>query len=75
MKHIITSVNSDYENKTIRKFVDTQLLARDARALRNYIFDIQPNVDLSFDYEDRKGNISKVDIPIGLKFFWPDAGV
>ena len=75
MKHIITSVNSDYENKTIRKFVDTQLLARDARALRNHIFDIQPNVDLSFDYEDRKGNISKVDIPIGLKFFWPDAGV
>ena len=75
MKHIITSINSDYENKTIREFVDTQLLARDARALRNYIFDIQPNVDLSFDYEDRKGNISKVDIPIGLKFFWPDAGV
>ena len=75
MKHIITSINSDYENKTIREFVDTQLLARDARALRNYIFDIQPNVDLSFDYEDRRGDIHKVDIPIGLKFFWPDAGV
>ena len=75
MKYIITSVNNDYENKTIRNFVDTQLLAIDSRALRNHLFDIQPNVDLSFDYEDGKGNITKVDIPIGLKFFWPDAGV
>ena len=75
MKYIITSINGDFENKTIRNFVDNQLLAIDARALRNYLFDIQPNVDLSFDYEDRKGNINKVDIPIGLKFFWPDAGV
>ena len=75
MKHIITSINGDFEKKTIRNFVDTQLLARDSRALRNHIFDIQPNVDLSFDYEDRKGDIHKVDIPIGLKFFWPDAGI
>ena len=75
MKYIITSVNGDFENKNVRKFVDTQLLAIDSRALRNHLFDIQPNVDLSFDYEDRKGNINKVDIPIGLKFFWPDAGV
>ena len=75
MKHIITSVNGDYENKTIREFVDNTLLAIDSRALRNYIFEIQPNVDLTFDYENRKGDIERIDIPIGLKFFWPDASV
>ena len=75
MKYIITSVNRDTSNKIIREFVDTQLLAIDSRALRNHITNIQPNVDLSFDYEDKKGDISKINIPIGLRFFWPDAGV
>ena len=72
MKHIITSINGDSSSKTIRDFVDTKLLARDARELRNYIKTIQPDVDLTFDHEDRRGNFTKVTIPIGLKFFWPD---
>ena len=75
MKHIITSVNGDYEQKTIREFVDNQFLARDARELRTYIEKIQPNVDLSYDYEDQRGNITKIDIPVGIKFFWPDASI
>tara|TARA_Y100000592_G_scaffold87476_1_gene142089 strand:+ start:8515 stop:9267 length:753 start_codon:yes stop_codon:yes gene_type:complete len=72
MKHIITSINGDYENKTIRKYVDTQLLAKDARALRNYITEINPDVDLSFEYEENNGDFKKISIPIGLQFFWPD---
>ena len=72
MKYIITSIDGDYEVKTTRKYVDTQLLARDARALRNYILDIQPDVDLSFDFEEKNGDFKKVSIPIGISFFWPD---
>jgi len=75
MKYIITSVDGDYEQKTIREFVDNQFLARDARELRNYIEKIQPSVDLSYDYEDQRGNITKIDIPVGIKFFWPDASI
>jgi len=75
MKYLLTSVNGDSEKKTIREFVDTQLLARDSRALRNYALDIQPDVDLTFEYEDNKGNTSRVNIPIDVNFFWPDAGV
>ena len=75
MKYIITSVNSDYEQKAIREFVDNQFLAIDARELRTYIEKIQPNVDLSYDYEDQRGNITKIDIPVGIKFFWPDASI
>ncbi len=72
MKYIITSINGDSEKSTIREFVDTQLLARDSRALRNYIVEIQPDVDLYFDYEDKNGDFIKVPIPVNLNFFWPD---
>jgi len=75
LKHVILSINGDYENKTVREFVDTQLLARDARELRNYIEKIQPNVNLHHEYEDNRGNIIKKDIPVGVNFFWPDATV
>ena len=75
MKHVITSVNGDYESKTIREFVDNELLARDARDLRNYINEIQPDVDLSFDYEDVRGNMKSIPIPINVNFFWPDAAI
>ena len=50
---------------------DYATLARDARALRNHITDIQPDVDLSFDFEERNGDFKKVSIPIGINFFWP----
>ena len=75
MKYIITSVDSDHEQKTIREFVDLKFLARDARELRKYIEKIQPSVDLSYDYEDQRGNVKKIDIPVGINFFWPDASV
>tara|TARA_R110002050_G_scaffold258447_1_gene397810 strand:+ start:233 stop:982 length:750 start_codon:yes stop_codon:yes gene_type:complete len=75
MKYVITSINGDREKKTIREYVDNQLLAMDSRALRNYISDFQPNVDLQFDYEDNNGDFTRVDIPIGLNFFWPDAAI
>jgi hypothetical protein len=72
MKHVITSVNGDRENKNIRTFVDEQLLARDARSLRKYIKEIQPDIDLSFDYEEKNGDFKKITIPISVDFFWPD---
>ena len=75
MKYVITSIEGDYEQKTIREFVDTQFLARDARELRNYIKKIQPSVDLSYDYEDQSGNVTTIDIPVGISFFWPDATI
>jgi len=75
MKYVITSVDGDYERKTIREFVDNEFLARDARELRNHISKIQPSVDLSYDYEDQRGNVITIDIPVGIKFFWPDASI
>ena len=70
LKYLITSVNGEREKKDIRDFVDNYLLARDSRALREYVKEIQPDVDLTFFPE---GNESGVNIPIGVSFFWPDA--
>ena len=76
LKHTILSVNGDYEKRTIRDFVDNKLLARDARALRNYINEIQPGIDMSVDVEFKDGHVeSNVILPIGLNFFWPDVGI
>ena len=70
LKYMITAIEGDPDKKQIREFVDNYLLAQDSRALRNYIKEIQPDVDLSFFPE---GSNTKTTIPIGLSFFWPDA--
>ncbi len=75
LKHIIVAVDGDREQKTIREFVDNRFLARDAREFRKYIDKIQPSVDLKYNYEDRRGNIEKINIPVGINFFWPDATI
>ena len=69
LKYIITSVGGDSESKTVRKFVDDFLLARDARALRKHIDEFQPDIDLSFFPPDSD---SPEPLPINLNFFWPD---
>ena len=76
LKYTILSIDGDYERKSIRDFVDTQLLARDARALRKYINEIQPGIDMSVDVEFKDGYVeSGVALPISLNFFWPDSGI
>ena len=69
LKYTITSVNGDREVKNIREFVDKHLLARDSREFRKHIKETQPDVDLTFFPE---GGSSRIDIPVGIKFFWPD---
>lgn len=73
LKHTIVSVDGDTDTSAIREFVDTELLAVDSRALRNYIKDMSPDVDLTFNFEGEDGTVvNDVQIPIGVTFFWPD---
>jgi hypothetical protein len=69
LKYLITSVEGSRETKDIREFIDNYLLAQDSRALREYIKEIQPDVDLTF-FPD--GSSTRINIPIGVSFFWPD---
>jgi hypothetical protein len=72
LKHIITSVNGQSEQKDIRQFVDNYLLARDARALREEYARVQPDIDLTLNMD---GVPEGTTLPIGLDFFWPDSGL
>ena len=69
LKYLITSVEGSRERKDIRDFVENYFLAKDSRALREYIKKIQPDVDLTFFPNNGSDRIS---IPIGVNFFWPD---
>tara|TARA_Y100000592_G_scaffold18226_1_gene27671 strand:+ start:5339 stop:6106 length:768 start_codon:yes stop_codon:yes gene_type:complete len=76
LKHTILSINGDYDTKTIRDFIENNMLARDARALRQYINEIQPGINMEVDVEFKDGYIeSNVNLPISLSFFWPDSGI
>jgi hypothetical protein len=69
LKHLITSVEGNRETKDIRDFIDNYLLAKDSRALREYIKEVQPDVDLTF-FPD--GSSDRISVSIGVNFFWPD---
>ena len=73
LKHIITSIDGDTTGKTIREFVDNYLLAKDARALREYIADITPDIKLLWELETDDGELVEVDVPLSVNFFFPDA--
>jgi hypothetical protein len=69
LKYLITSIEGKRDKVDIRDFIDNYFLAQDSRALREYIREIQPDVDLTF-FPD--GTSDRINIPIGVSFFWPD---
>jgi hypothetical protein len=73
LKHMILSINGDYDAKTIRSFVDTAFLARDSKAFREYYNEISPGVETKIKYEFIEGVEEDVNIQFGTTFFWPDA--
>jgi hypothetical protein len=75
LKYIITSIEGDRDQKNVRNFVDNYLIAKDARALREYYNNISPDINLTFIPEDENYTGEGITIPISLNFFWPDAGI
>ena len=73
LKHMILSVNGDYDKKTIRNFVDNAFLARDSKAFREYYNEMAPGVETKIKYEFIEGVEEDVNIQFGTGFFWPDA--
>jgi len=69
LKYMITSINGDSDGKIIREFIDQAFLARDARAFREHLTQMQPDVDLSFFPSI---GTEPATLPIGINFFWPD---
>ena len=73
--HIITAINGDSETKSIRDFVNNYMLAKEARAFRQYYASISPDVDLTIPVTNSRGAEEDIEVPITINFFWPDARV
>ena len=73
LKKMILSVDGETQIGKISQFVDNLFLARDSRVFRAYVSAIQPDIDLTvYPPEGPEGGIQ---VPIGIDFFWPDAGI
>ncbi len=73
LKYMITSVNGITDKKDVREFVDKYLLAKDARALREYYNQVSPDIEMLLTVDQEDGGQEDVDLPITINFFWPDA--
>lgn len=73
-KKMIKSVNGDNSPATISSFVDNGFIMQDTKAFKEYLKSINPDVDMSTTI-DINGSEERVNIPIGLAFFWPELGV
>lgn len=76
LKQAIIAINGNREKKDVRDFVDNYLLAQDARALRDYMKIVSPDLDTTFTFIGSDGYTQEgVEIPLGLSFFYPNTGV
>lgn len=71
-RRIITEVDGNRDVGYISNFVSNQFLAGDSKALRKYMAQITPDLDLTFDYTSPvTGDTEALKIPFGLSFFYP----
>ena len=76
LKHVIVEIDGDADKANIRKFIDTNLLAIDSRAIRTFLKQVTPEIDLSLDIPDgESGENFRSELTIGLDFFWPDSSL
>lgn len=72
LRYMILEVNGNADRGYINKYVQNNLLARDSKALRNYVKSISPDVDLTYQFtSDITGETEALDIPFGAGFFYP----
>lgn len=68
----IISIDSVTDRAQIKRFID-RMPARDSRALREYMSDNAPNVDMKLGVDCKYcGEHSDVTMPMNASFFWPD---
>ena len=74
LKYIIISVDGNEDKKYISEFVDNELFAQDSRGLREHIKTISPGVDFNVDFTCQECFFEgKLNLPVGVDFFWPGA--
>lgn len=75
LKYLILSIDGDSDKFAIKKYVDSELSARDSLALRNEVKLKIPDLDMTFNFECPKcGSSYSQTIPMTTSFFWPSLG-
>ena len=72
LKYAITAIDGNDKKEAIRSYVDNELLAGDSSFLRDEIYEMTPDVDMTFAYESSNGEIEEMDLPIDISFFFPN---
>lgn len=71
-RYMIQSVDGKEDTKSIVDFVNNKFLARDTRAFRTHIKELQPDMKMEFEYDNpNTGEKEMTPIPMGVGFFWP----
>ena len=73
LKKQIISIDGETDRKKINDFVENQFLARDTREFRKYLTEITPDIIFESEYISQIGEPHKVNVPIGVRFFWPES--
>ena len=72
LKYTITSIDGKSDLASIAKFVSSEMVSRDSVALRNYIRDITPELDTTFNFTcPQCGAVTRMELPMTAEFFWP----
>lgn len=73
LKHTLYSVDNNTDPAYIRKFIENELLSKDSFALRKYMREVTPNIDLTFNFTCTQcGAEERIGLPLTATFFWPD---
>ena len=74
LKNMILSVDGESDRNIINQFVDNELFAVDSKALRGYIKQVGPDIDLTWEFiSDVTGDRKELSMPMDTGFFWPES--
>ena len=70
LRYMIKSIDGNSDISTINKYING-MLARDSKALREYVKSMSPDMDMTFEYTHSTGEKEALPITMGVNFFWP----
>jgi hypothetical protein len=70
----IMEVKGNRDKFYIQKFIGAMPIS-DSLFLREYISEIEPGIDLNYEFEAPSGATFEADVPLTVKLFWPSARI
>jgi len=72
LRYMIKAVDGISDIGHINKFING-MRALDSRALREYVKQISPDMDMTIKYTHEDGEVEEAPITLGVGFFWPSS--